>query len=51
MRVKWYLLGAGACLLQLTNCAQLASETIIRIGMDFFFLPIDSAIITVFNVI
>jgi hypothetical protein len=51
MRVKWYLLGAGACLLQLTNCAQLASETAIRIGMDLVFLPINSAIITAFNVI
>lgn len=51
MRSKWFLLGAGACLLQLTNCAELAGETVVRIGFDLLFLPINNALISVFQLV
>jgi hypothetical protein len=51
MRSKWCLLGAGACLLQLTNCVELAQDTAYRIGFDLFFLPINNALVSVFQLV
>lgn len=51
MRSKWFLLGTGACLLQLTNCAELAGETVTRVGFDLFFLPVNSFLVSLFQLV
>jgi hypothetical protein len=38
------ILVSGVCLLQLTNCMQTAAESVVRVGFDLVFLPINQAI-------
>ena len=45
------MLAAGACVFQYAGCAQMASETVVRIGFDMVFLPINSAVVSLFQVI
>ena len=45
---RWLLLVSGACLFQLTNCMQTATETAVRIGFDLVFLPINQLIASSF---
>ena len=48
VRSKWMILASGACLFQLTNCMQTAAETVVRIGFDLVFLPLNQAIVSAF---
>jgi hypothetical protein len=42
------ILASGACVFQLTNCMQTAAETVVRIGFDLVFFPLNQAIVSAF---
>lgn len=49
MKTRWRWLVAGACVFQLTNCAGTASETVVRIGFDLIFLPLNGLLGSLFG--